>query len=159
MQLDQFFLMLRGDLSIYLYDFMHDLLSLPAASIDLVKVQSLFQEAVFHAFPPNSASAQRFVESLSVEKRKGGGNEKGWDVIEISVNLNYPLNIIISNSILQKYKKLFHQLLLLNVCVFFISFDIFLACKSLSRHNVEYFKSTQNKIYAGHSIGRTNFTQ
>ena len=114
-QLNQFFLMLRGDLSIYLHDFLHEYLALPASSVDLVKVQSLFQEAVFHVFPPNVASAQKFVESLSVEKRRATGNERGWDVIEIGVNLNYPLNIIISNSLLQKYKKLFYQLLLLNV--------------------------------------------
>lgn len=114
-QLNQFFLMLRGDLSIYLHDFLHEYLALPASSVDLVKVQSLFQEAVFHVFPPSVASAQKFVESLSVEKRRATGNERGWDVIEIGVNLNYPLNIIISNSLLQKYKKLFYQLLLLNV--------------------------------------------
>ena len=116
-QLDQFFLMLRGDLCIYLHDFLNSYLALPAAAVDLVKVQSLFQEAVFHVFPPNLASAQKFVEALTVDKRKATGKERGWDVIEIGVNLNYPLNIIISNSILQKYKKLFYQLLLLNVRV------------------------------------------
>ena len=115
--LNHFYFLLRGDLSIYLYDYLNDYLNLPASRLDLVKIQSLFQEAVFSVFSPVScsSSSKQFVESLRVEKKKGTDEEKGWDVIDVNLNLNYPLNIIVSNSILQKYKKLFHQLLMLNV--------------------------------------------
>ena len=115
--LNHFYFLLRGDLSIYLYDYLNDYLNLPASKLDLVKIQSLFQEAVFSVFSPVScsSSSNQFIESLSVEKKKGTDEEKGWDVIDVNLNLNYPLNIIVSNSILQKYKKLFHQLLMLNV--------------------------------------------
>ena len=35
--------------------------------------------------------------------------------MEVGVSLEYPLNIIISNAVLQKYRQTFKMLLLLNV--------------------------------------------
>lgn len=117
--LNRLFFLLRGELCIYLYDMLNEYLSMKASTVDVVKMQSLFQVCMISVFNDGKPSTQRFIDSVSVNKRLSRNDrEKGWDVIEVSVLLEYPLNIIISNSILQKYRNLFHLLLMLNVCVY-----------------------------------------
>ena len=116
--LNRLFFLLRGELCICLYDTLNDYLNQNASSIDVVKMQSLFQVCMISAFNDGKPSTQRFIDSVSVNKRLDRSDrEKGWDVMEVSVMLEYPLNIVISNAILQKYRNLFHLLLMLNVCL------------------------------------------
>ena len=116
--LNRLFFLLRGELCICLYDTLNDYLNQNASSIDVVKMQSLFQVCMISAFNDGKPSTQRSIDSVSVNKRLARSDrEKGWDVMEVSVMLEYPLNIVISNAILQKYRNLFHLLLMLNVCL------------------------------------------
>ena len=114
--LNRLFFLLRGELCISLYDTLNEYLNQNAGSIDVVKMQSLFQVCLISSFNDGKPSTQRFIDSISVNKRlTRNDHEHGWDVMEVSVVLEYPLNIVISNAILQKYRNLFHLLLMLNV--------------------------------------------
>ena len=65
---------------------------------------------------PAKPTTKRFFDAISINKRlPTSPREKGWDVMEVGVSLEYPLNIIISNAVLQKYRQTFKMLLLLNV--------------------------------------------
>lgn len=113
--INQFFLLQRGEVSIHLYDLLNDYLSKPLQQVDSVRVQSLFQQAVINVFTNPTQTTQHFLNALSIEKRNTSTALDGWDGMDVRVNLDYPVNIIITNSIVLKYKLMFNQLLLYNV--------------------------------------------
>lgn len=113
--MNQFFLLQRGELCIYLYDYLNDYLNQPLQQIDLVKTQSLFQQCLINVFNTPSQTTQRFIDSLAIEKRNTGGS--GWEGLEVTMKLDYPINIIITSAVLQKYKRMFNQLILYNVWI------------------------------------------
>ena len=113
--MNQFFLLQRGELCIYLYDYLNDYLNQPLHQIDFVKTQSLFQQCLIDVFTHPTPTTQRFINSLAVEKRNAPVSATGWEGLELSMKLDYPINIIITNSVLQKYKRMFNQLILYNV--------------------------------------------
>ena len=115
-RLDALFLLTRGDFCVYVEDVLGEYLSLPSAMVDVVRMQSLFQVCLLSTFSDGKPTTKRFFDAISVNKRlPTSPREKGWDVMEVGVSLDYPLNIIISNAVLQKYRQTFKMLLLLNV--------------------------------------------
>lgn len=113
--MNQFFLLQRGEFCIYLYDYLNEYLKRPIQQIDFVKSQSLFQQCLINVFPTPSPTTQRFIDSLSLEKRGSLSSGTGWEGVDVVMHLDYPINIIITNSILLKYKRMFSQLILYNV--------------------------------------------
>lgn len=115
-RLDALFLLTRGDFCVYVEDVLGEYLSLPSAMVDVVRMQSLFQVCLLSTFSDGKQTTKRFFDAISINKRlPTSPREKGWDVMEVGVSLEYPLNIIISNAVLQKYRQTFKMLLLLNV--------------------------------------------
>ena len=67
-------------------------------------------------FNDGNPSTQQFIDSVTVSKGVSRlTRDKGWDVLDLNVSLKYPLNIIITDPILHKYRNIFHLLLMLNV--------------------------------------------
>ena len=159
-RMNQLFLLLRGDLCIYLFDYLNEYLSQAAPALDGVKIQSLFQQALINVFQDGSPGSQQFIDSISVRvndaafvqsisaqlssfqssgqlpsgqlpsgqssgqspeqspeqsQEQRGRRRSGWDVIEVQVATSYPVNILLVPSAVMKYRKLFSELLLLNV--------------------------------------------
>lgn len=113
--INQFFLLQRGEVSIHLYDLLNGYLNKSLQQVDTVRIQSLFQQALINVFTNPTETTQHFLNALSIEKRNTPTALNGWDGMDIRIELDYPVNIIITNSILLKYKLMFHQLLLYNV--------------------------------------------
>lgn len=113
--MNDFFLLQRGELCIYLYDFLNETLKKPANQFDIVKIQSLFQQCLISVFTHPTPTTQRFIDSLTISKKTSSDNQIGWDCFGVNVTLDYPVNIIIPDSILLKYNRMFSQLLLYNV--------------------------------------------
>ncbi|KAK8817936.1 hypothetical protein WA577_005838 [Blastocystis sp. JDR] len=188
--MNQLFLLLRGDLCIYLFDYLNEYLSQAAQALDGVKIQSLFQQALINVFQDGSPGSQQFIDSISVRvndaafvqsisaqlssfqssgqlpsgqlpsgqlppgqlpsgqlpsgqlpsgqppgqlpsgqppgqlpsgqspeqsQEQRGRRRSGWDAIEVQVATSYPVNILLVPSAVMKYRKLFAELLLLNV--------------------------------------------
>lgn len=113
--INQFFLLQRGEVSIHLYDLLNGYLNKSLQHVDTVRIQSLFQQALINVFTNPTETTQHFLNALSIEKRNTPTALNGWDGMDIRIELDYPVNIIITNSILLKYKLMFHQLLLYNV--------------------------------------------
>ena len=65
-RMNQLFLLLRGDLCIYLFDYLNEYLSQAAQALDGVKIQSLFQQALINVFQDGSPGSQQFIDSISV---------------------------------------------------------------------------------------------
>ena len=65
-RMNQLFLLLRGDLCIYLFDYLNEYLSQAAPALDGVKIQSLFQQALINVFQDGSPGSQQFIDSISV---------------------------------------------------------------------------------------------
>ena len=165
-RMNQLFLLLRGDLCIYLFDYLNEYLSQAAQALDGVKIQSLFQQALINVFQDGSPGSQQFIDSISVRvndaafvqsisaqlssfqssgqlpsgqlpsgqlpsgqlppgqssgqspgqsQEQRGRRRSGWDAIEVQVATSYPVNILLVPSAVMKYRKLFSELLLLNV--------------------------------------------
>ena len=180
-RMNQLFLLLRGDLCIYLFDYLNEYLSQAAPALDGVKIQSLFQQALINVFQDGSPGSQQFIDSISVRvndaafvqsisaqlssfqssgqlpsgqlppgqlpsgqsssgqlssgqlpsgqlpsgqssgqspeqsQEQRGRRRSGWDAIEVQVATSYPVNILLVPSAVMKYRKLFAELLLLNV--------------------------------------------
>lgn len=165
-RMNQLFLLLRGDLCIYLFDYLNEYLSQAAQALDGVKIQSLFQQALINVFQDGSPGSQQFIDSISVRvndaafvqsisaqlssfqssgqlpsgqlssgqlpsgqlppgqssgqspeqsQEQRGRRRSGWDAIEVQVATSYPVNILLVPSAVMKYRKLFAELLLLNV--------------------------------------------
>ena len=190
-RMNQLFLLLRGDLCIYLFDYLNEYLSQAAPALDGVKIQSLFQQALINVFQDGSPGSQQFIDSISVRvndaafvqsisaqlssfqssgqlpsgqlpsgqlpsgqlpsgqlpsgqlpsgqlpsgqlpsgqlpsgqssgqspeqsQEQRGRRRSGWDAIEVQVATSYPVNILLVPSAVMKYRKLFSELLLLNV--------------------------------------------
>ena len=201
-RMNQLFLLLRGDLCIYLFDYLNEYLSQAAQALDGVKIQSLFQQALINVFQDGSPGSQQFIDSISVRvndaafvqsisaqlssfqssgqlppgqsssgqlppgqlpsgqlssgqlpsgqlpsgqlpsgqlpsgqlpsgqlpsgqlssgqspeqsQEQRGRRRSGWDAIEVQVATSYPVNILLVPSAVMKYRKLFGELLLLNV--------------------------------------------
>ena len=171
-RMNQLFLLLRGDLCIYLFDYLNEYLSQAAPALDGVKIQSLFQQALINVFQDGSPGSQQFIDSISVRvndaafvqsisaqlssfqssgqlpsgqlssgqlpsgqlpsgqlpsgqlpsgqspeqsQEQRGMRRSGWDAIEVQVATSYPVNILLVPSAVMKYRKLFAELLLLNV--------------------------------------------
>lgn len=157
-RMNQLFLLLRGDLCIYLFDYLNEYLSQAAPALDGVKIQSLFQQALINVFQDGSPGSQQFIDSISVRvndaafvqsisaqlssfqssgqlpsgqlssgqlpsgqlpsgqpQEQRGIRRSGWDAIEVQVATSYPVNILLVPSAVMKYRKLFSELLLLNV--------------------------------------------
>ena len=158
-RMNQLFLLLRGDLCIYLFDYLNEYLSQAAPALDGVKIQSLFQQALINVFQDGSPGSQQFIDSISVRvndaafvqsisaqlsslqssgqlpsgqssgqlssgqpatqpadhTEQRGRRRSGWDAIEVQVATSYPVNILLVPSAVLKYRKLFSELLLLNV--------------------------------------------
>ena len=196
-RMNQLFLLLRGDLCIYLFDYLNEYLSQAAPALDGVKIQSLFQQALINVFQDGSPGSQQFIDSISVRvndaafvqsisaqlssfqssgqlpsgqlssgqlpsgqlpsgqlpsgqlpsgqlpsgqlpsgqlpsgqlpsgqlpsgqspeqsQEQRGMRRSGWDAIEVQVATSYPVNILLVPSAVMKYRKLFSELLLLNV--------------------------------------------
>lgn len=111
--LDDLFLLRRGDLAVLLHALLDPLLRAPPASLDLVKLDSLFQQALLSAFRDGRPATRRFVDALFVARR--GAGACGWDVLEVGVRLEHPVSVVLSSALLLKYRRLFAQLLLLTV--------------------------------------------
>ena len=175
-RMNQLFLLLRGDLCIYLFDYLNEYLSQAAPALDGVKIQSLFQQALINVFQDGSPGSQQFIDSISVRvndaafvqsisaqlssfqssgqlpsgqlpsgqlssgqlpsgqlpsgqlppgqslgqspeqsQEQRGRRRSGWVAIEVQVATSYPVNILLVPSAVMKYRKLFAELLLLNV--------------------------------------------
>lgn len=160
-RMNQLFLLLRGDLCIYLFDYLNEYLSQAAQALDGVKIQSLFQQALINVFQDGSPGSQQFIDSISVRvndaafvqsisaqlssfqssgqlpsgqlpsgqlppgqssgqspeqsQEQRGRRRSGWEAIEVQVATSYPVNILLVPSAVMKYRKLFSELLLLNV--------------------------------------------
>ena len=200
-RMNQLFLLLRGDLCIYLFDYLNEYLSQAAQALDGVKIQSLFEQALINVFQDGSPGSQQFIDSISVRvndaafvqsisaqlssfqssgqlpsgqlpsgqlpsgqlpsgqlpsgqlssgqlssgqlpsgqlpsgqlssgqlppgqssgqspgqsQEQRGRRRSGWDAIEVQVATSYPVNILLVPSAVMKYRKLFAELLLLNV--------------------------------------------
>ena len=113
-RLNELFLLQRGDLCIYLYDSLNGYLTQDVPLVDEVKVQSLFQQALINVFRDGSASSQQFIEAVTVTVVEGAGRS-GWSSVDVGLVTSYPVNILLVPSAVMKYKKLFSELLLLNV--------------------------------------------
>jgi hypothetical protein len=97
-----------------MYDLLNDELNQSAGRFDQIKVASLFQQCLINIFKDTSASTKQFIDAVTVSKRAGEGT-RGWDVLFIDVTIDYPLNSVLSQGTIQKYRKIFKLILLLNV--------------------------------------------